>query len=161
MSYGTRLKTAAVLALTGAALAAPSAKNVILFVGDGMGVSTITATRIFADSPRLKIGLLSAPARERPQSKPPTWATPQEMASLPLIATRSPDGEALLGYTWKDGSHLGSNGSIPCLHVDPEPRDCAPRATILLEGRLYLVRESLDALEQRFVAEQGRAPSRR
>ena len=35
-----------------AAIEAPSAKNVILFIGDGMGISTITAARIYAGQKR-------------------------------------------------------------------------------------------------------------
>jgi alkaline phosphatase len=52
------LKSTLTIALTGAAVASgasaqpfahpPRAKNVILFVGDGMGVSTVSATRVLS-----------------------------------------------------------------------------------------------------------------
>jgi alkaline phosphatase len=50
------LTSAAVPALAEDAPAEPKAKNVILFIGDGMGISTITATRIYEAQKRGETG---------------------------------------------------------------------------------------------------------
>src|SRR5262249_40251125 len=122
--------------------------------GHWLALARTNYPRIFTDGmPRLKLVFLGMPAQQRPQTRAPTWATPQEAASLPLLATRSPDGESLLALTWRTGTYMVCNGSIPCLHVDPAERDCAPRSAITLEGHIYLVRESLEALERRYLAD--------
>lgn len=56
--YGLRLIALLCAAVTGAAVLAepPPARNVILFVGDGMGVSTVTAARIFEGQRRGESG---------------------------------------------------------------------------------------------------------
>ena len=50
------LTTAAMPALAEDAPAEPKAKNVILFIGDGMGISTITAARIYEAQKRGETG---------------------------------------------------------------------------------------------------------
>ncbi|PKP66971.1 MAG: alkaline phosphatase, partial [Alphaproteobacteria bacterium HGW-Alphaproteobacteria-9] len=50
------LTTAAVPAFAEEAPAEPRAKNVILFIGDGMGISTITAARIYEAQKRGETG---------------------------------------------------------------------------------------------------------
>ena len=64
------------------ALAAGEAKNVILFIGDGMGPVTVTASRIFKYGEAGKLAMTrcrappaSAPTRStrRPRTAPPPW----------------------------------------------------------------------------------------
>lgn len=59
------LATAAVPALAEDAPAEPRAKNVILFIGDGMGISTITAARIYEAQKRGETGEENALSFER------------------------------------------------------------------------------------------------
>jgi hypothetical protein len=129
--------------------------------GRWLPLASTNYPHIFSDGvPAMKIALVGMPAQQRPQLRGPIWVTPQESASLPLLATRSPDGESLLALSWRTGTYLTCNGSIPCLHVDPAERDCAPRSAITLEGHIYLVRESLEALERTYLADTAKAPRR-
>jgi hypothetical protein len=137
-------------------------RTFIVAGGDWLPLSRSSYPQIFADGvPRLKIALAGMPPRDRPQTRPPTWAAPQEVASLPLLATRSTDGDVLLALTWKNGTYLTCNGSIPCLHVDPGLRECAPRSSVTLEGHIYLVRESLEALQERYRGDVAKGSGRR
>lgn len=88
--------------LSGPASAAERAKNVILFIGDGMGVSTLTATRIFAGQRRGEDGPSNVLAIER-------------FPDLALVRTYSANAivtESAAGATALLSGHRSLNGVL-------------------------------------------------
>ncbi len=81
--HRTLVSTALLAALGGAAQAqASDAKNVILFIGDGMGPTVLTATRLYkvGEEGNLEMMKLARSARiktfsndARPPTRPPPW----------------------------------------------------------------------------------------
>ncbi|WP_299196167.1 alkaline phosphatase [uncultured Erythrobacter sp.] len=100
---------------------APRAKNVILFIGDGMGISTITAMRIYAGQ---KLGQTGE-----------EYVLPFEMFdNVALVKTYNVDAQVPDSAGTATAMHSGSKTNIGYLGVGPEARrnNCADSKTYAL-----------------------------
>ncbi len=117
------LFAAAVLSLAGCtamsdgdsnASAAPTAKNVILFIGDGMGISTVTAARIYAGQKR------GEPGEENLLSF-------EKFDHVALVKTYNTDAQVPDSAGTATAMHSGQKTRIGVLGIGPQAKrgDCA------------------------------------
>jgi len=107
---------------------APKAKNVILFIGDGMGISTVTAARIYAGQ---KLGL-SGEEHVLPFER---------FGNVALVKTYNTNAQVADSAGTTSAMHTGKKTNIGMLGVGPEARrgDCAAS----LQHRLPLLGEQV------------------
>ncbi len=97
------------------AIEAPRAKNVILFIGDGMGISTITAARIYAGQKRGQSG--------------EEYVLPFEtFDNVALVKTYNTNAQVPDSAGTATAMHSGAKTRIGVLGVGPEAErgDCSP-----------------------------------
>ncbi|MEO0642370.1 MAG: alkaline phosphatase [Pseudomonadota bacterium] len=85
----------------------PKAKNVILFIGDGMGISTITAARIYAGQKRGKSGEENVLSFEN-------------FANVALVKTYNTNAQVPDSAGTATAMHSGKKTSIGVLGIGPE-----------------------------------------
>jgi len=101
------LTTAAIPALAEDAPAEPRAKNVILFIGDGMGISTITAARIYEAQKRGETGEENRLSFER-------------FPNLALVKTYNTNAQVPDSAGTATAMHSGQKTRIGVLGIGPE-----------------------------------------
>jgi alkaline phosphatase len=101
------LSTAAVPAFAEDAPAEPKAKNVILFIGDGMGISTITAARIYDGQKRGETGEENSLSFEK-------------FPNLALVKTYNTNAQVPDSAGTATAMHSGTKTRIGVLGIGPE-----------------------------------------
>ena len=93
----------------------PKAKNVILFIGDGMGVSTVTAARIYA-------------GQKQGQSGEEYVLPFENFANVALVKTYNSNAQVPDSAGTASAMHTGVKTKIGVLGVGPDVRagDCDP-----------------------------------
>jgi alkaline phosphatase len=101
------LTTAAMPALAEGAPAEPRAKNVILFIGDGMGISTITAARIYE-------------AQKRGESGEENQLSFEKFDNLALVKTYNTNAQVPDSAGTATAMHSGQKTRIGVLGIGPD-----------------------------------------
>lgn len=77
------------------------------------------------------------------------WRKGPAIADLPLIVSRSSEGERLVAMTWHEDTYsMVSNPNHPCMHADPAFPDLAPGEAHSIQGELIFFEGSLSEFER-------------
>jgi hypothetical protein len=82
-----------------------------------------------------------------------SWGRAAVTSDFGLVAGVSPDGKHVLGLAWPQPKSILSNWLIPCFHADPLLPTCPAKERIVVRGRIYLLKGTLDDLLDRYRAD--------